>query len=159
MLYFLRRIFIIMSTLKNGDYNIPVSLKGGSGRAGIASPAPVHVDGKDVTAEITWSSEHYDYMKVDGKKYLKTNKSGNSTFEIPVKDISKPLDVIGDTTAMSKPYEIEYTITFDTAHAVRVGGSASPASVAIPVIIACAAAAVITCIAVKKHKKKASSND
>jgi hypothetical protein len=54
--------------LKDGDYKIPVTLKGGSGRAGIASPAPVHVEDKKTTAEITWSSEHYDYMKVDGKK-------------------------------------------------------------------------------------------
>ena len=147
-----------MATLKDGDYNIPVSLKGGSGRAGIASPAPVHVEKNKTTAEITWSSEHYDYMKVDGKKYLKTNKTGNSTFEIPVKDISKPLDVIGDTTAMSKPYEIEYTITFDTSKAQRVGGNSSAATVAIPVIIACAAAAVIACIAVKRHKKKAGTD-
>lgn len=147
-----------MSTLKNGDYNIPVSLKGGSGRAGIASPAPVHVEKNKTTAEITWSSPYYDYMKVDGKKYLKTNKSGNSTFEIPVQNISEPLDVIGDTTAMSKPYEIEYTITFDTAKAERVGGSSSTA-IAIPVIIACAAAAVCAVIAIKKRKKKAKTDE
>ena len=147
-----------MSTLKDGDYNIPVKLEGGSGRAGIASPAPVHIENKQTTATITWSSEHYDYMKVDGKKYLKTNKSGNSTFEIPVKEISKPLDVIGDTTAMGRPYEIGYTITFDTAKAERSGGP-SASTVAVPVIIACAAAAVIACMAIRRKKKKAKSNE
>lgn len=146
-----------MSTLKDGDYNIPVKLEGGSGRAGIASPAPVHIEDKQTTATITWSSEHYDYMKVDGKKYLKTNKSGNSTFEIPVKDISKPLDVIGDTTAMGRPYEIGYTITFDTAKAERSGGP-SASTVAVPVIIACAAA-VIACMTIRRKKKKVKSNE
>ncbi len=147
-----------MSTLKDGDYNIPVKLEGGSGRAGIASPASVHVEKNKTTAEITWSSEHYDYMKVDGKKYLKTNKSGNSTFEIPVKDISKPLDVIGDTTAMGRPYEIGYTITFDTAKAERSGGP-SASTVAVPVIITCAAAAVIACMTIRRKTKKAKSNE
>ena len=147
-----------MSTLKDGDYNIPVKLEGGSGRAGIASPAPVHIENKQTTATITWSSEHYDYTKVDGKTYLKTNKSGNSTFAIPVKDISKPRDVIGDTTAMGRPYEIGYTITFDTAKAERSGGP-SASTVAVPVIIACAAAAVIACMAIRRKKKKAKSNE
>ena len=142
--------------LKNGDYKIPVTLKGGSGRAGIASPAPVHVEDKKTTAEITWSSEHYDYMKVDGKKYLKTNKSGNSRFEIPIKDISKPVEVIGDTTAMSKPYQIEYTITFDTAKAERVGGSSVNVKyIAIPVMIACFVVGLVIGIKASRHKKKA----
>jgi hypothetical protein len=146
--------------LKDGDYQIPVTLKGGSGRAGISSPADVHVDNNKTTAEIIWSSPNYDYMKVDGKKYLKTNKSGNSTFEIPIDDISKPVDVIGDTTAMSKPYEIEYTITFDTAKAEKVGDSSSNVKyVAIPVMIACFVVGIVIGIRVSRKIKKAKSND
>lgn len=148
-----------MSTLKNGNYEIPVTLKGGSGRAGIESPAPVHVDGKNVTAQIIWSSDHYDYMKVDGKKYLKENKEGNSEFTIPVKDINKPLDVIGDTTAMSRPYEIEYTITFDTAKAQRVGGNGTMPYVTASIVIIAAVCAVIIGIRAKKKRKKASVNE
>ena len=32
---------------------------------------------------------------------------------------SIPLTVIGDTTAMSTPHEIEYTLTFDSSTAVE----------------------------------------
>ncbi len=146
--------------LKDGDYQIPVTLKGGSGRAGISSPADVHVKDHKTTAEIIWSSPNYDYMKVYGKKYLKTNKSGNSTFEIPIDDISKPVDVIGDTTAMSKPYEIEYTITFNTAKAERVGGSVSNVKyVAIPVMIACFVVGIVIGIKASRKIKKVKSND
>ena len=50
-------------------------------------------------------------MIVNGEKYLPVNTDGNSVFEIPVV-LDKPVDVIGDTVAMSKPHEIEYTLTF-----------------------------------------------
>ena len=49
---------------------------------------------------------------VDGEKYLPTNTEGNSTFEIPVAALGTPLAVTADTVAMSKPHEIEYTLTF-----------------------------------------------
>ena len=51
-------------------------------------------------------------MIVDGEKYLPVNTDGNSVFEIPVLIFDEPMTVIGDTVAMSKPHEIEYTITF-----------------------------------------------
>ena len=38
-----------------------------------------------------------------------------STFEIPVAAFDTELTVIGDTTAMSTPHEIEYTLNFDSA--------------------------------------------
>ena len=62
-----------------------------------------------------WSSDKYDYMLVDGERYLPSIKDGHATFLIPVKSIREPLQVIADTTAMSTPHEIEYTITFDAA--------------------------------------------
>ena len=52
-------------------------------------------------------------MLVDGEKYLPVNTEGNSVFEIPFSDLSSPVNVIADTVAMSKPHEIEYTLTFD----------------------------------------------
>ena len=51
-------------------------------------------------------------MLVDGEKYLPVNTEGDSVFEIPVLAFDEPMEVIGDTVAMSKPYEIEYTLTF-----------------------------------------------
>ena len=65
-----------------------------------------------MTATIQWSSPNYDYMIVDGEKYLPVNTEGDSVFEIPVLFFDKPMDVIGDTVAMSTPHEIEYTLTF-----------------------------------------------
>lgn len=95
-----------------GTYTCEFDFEGGSGRAYIESPAILNVDEEQVTATITWSSENYDYMIVDGEKYLPENTEGNSVFTIPVTVFDQPITVIGDTVAMSQPYEIEYTITF-----------------------------------------------
>ena len=98
--------------LADGTYTCDVTLEGGSGRATVESPAALTVADGRMTATIVWSSPNYDYMLVDGEKYLPTNTEGNSTFEIPVTALDTPLDVVGDTVAMSTPHEIEYTLTF-----------------------------------------------
>ena len=61
-----------------------MTLEGGSGRATVESPAALTVADGIMTATIVWSSPNYDYMLVDGEKYLPVNTEGNSTFEIPV---------------------------------------------------------------------------
>ena len=99
----------------DGTYTCDVTLEGGSGRATVDSPAALTVADGRMTATIVWSSPNYDYMLVDGEKYLPTNTEGNSTFEIPVAALDTPLDVVGDTVAMSTPHEIEYTLTFASA--------------------------------------------
>lgn len=101
------------SVKMQGDYTIEVTLEGGSGKATITSPCKIRADENGSVAVIEWSSPNYDYMIVDGEKYLPVNTEGNSVFEIPVNDFSVPLDVIADTVAMSKPHEIEYTINFN----------------------------------------------
>ncbi len=98
--------------LEDGTYSLELTFEGGSGKAKILSPVTVCVtDGKAV-ATVCWSSPNYDYMLVDGEKYLPVNTEGDSVFEIPVLCFDEPMQVIGDTVAMSKPYEIEYTLTF-----------------------------------------------
>ena len=99
----------------DGTYTCDVTLEGGSGRATVESPAALTVADGKMTAAIVWSSPNYDYMIVDGEKYLPTNTEGNSTFEIPVSALDTALDVTADTVAMSTPHEIEYTLTFDSA--------------------------------------------
>ena len=99
----------------DGTYTCDVTLEGGSGRATVESPAALTVADGKMTATIVWSSPNYDYMIVDGEKYLPTNTEGNSTFEIPVAALDTALDVTADTVAMSTPHEIEYTLTFDSA--------------------------------------------
>ena len=98
--------------LEDGIYTVELAFEGGSGKAKVLSPATVTVSGEKVTATIQWSSPNYDYMIVDGEKYLPVNTEGDSVFEIPVLFFDKPMDVIGDTVAMSKPHEIEYALTF-----------------------------------------------
>lgn len=98
--------------LKDGEYTAEVTMEGGSGRATIDSPTDISVKDGKVTAEIKWSSSHYDYMLVDGEKFLPVNTEGNSVFEVPVAEFDKPMTVMADTTAMSVPHEIEYTLTF-----------------------------------------------
>ena len=99
-------------TPADGEYSVNVTLEGGSGRATVESPAALTVADGKMTAVILWSSPNYDYMIVDGEKYLPTNTEGNSTFEIPVSALGTPLAVTADTVAMSTPHEIEYTLTF-----------------------------------------------
>ena len=101
-----------VETPADGSYTCEVTLAGGSGRATVDSPAALTVADGKMTATIVWSSPNYDYMIVDGEKYLPTNTEGNSTFEIPVSALGTPLSVVADTVAMSTPHEIEYTLTF-----------------------------------------------
>ena len=100
-------------SLEEGTYTVEIKFEGGSGRASIQSPVTLTVaaDGK-MTATVEWSSPNYDYMIVDGEKLFPVNTDGNSVFEIPVAGFDTPITVIGDTVAMSKPHEIEYTLTF-----------------------------------------------
>ena len=101
-----------VADLEDGTYDLNIVLEGGSGRASVTSPSTLTVEGGSGTAVIEWSSPNYDYMVVDGEKYYPVNEDGNSVFEIPVETLGVPVDVIGDTTAMSTPHEIEYTLIF-----------------------------------------------
>ena len=101
-----------LSTVEDGSYTCAVSLEGGSGRATVESPAALTVADGIMTATIVWSSPNYDYMLVNGEKYLPVNTEGNSVFEVPVEALDAPLTMIGDTVAMSTPHEVEYTVTF-----------------------------------------------
>ncbi|MBQ9631699.1 MAG: sirohydrochlorin cobaltochelatase [Lachnospiraceae bacterium] len=101
--------------LSDGQYQVEVALRGGSGKAEITSPAALSIRNGKATARIEWSSPHYDYMLVNEEKYLPVNEEGNSVFEIPVAVLDAPVTVTADTTAMSEPHEIEYTLTFDSA--------------------------------------------
>lgn len=109
---------------EDGTYQMEVELFGGSGRASVTSPAKVEIkDGKAV-ATLEWSSPNYDYMVVNGEKYLPVNTEGNSVFRIPVEAFDRDITVIADTVAMSTPHEIEYTLNF---HAGENGQNAAKA--------------------------------
>ena len=115
-------------------------LQGGSGKAFVETPCPVYEKEGILCALITWSSDHYDYMIVGGEKLLPVNTEGNAQFMVPLgspegiagegagiesaesgsmEALSDALngrtleiDVQADTTAMSTPHLIDYTLSF-----------------------------------------------
>lgn len=108
------RSFSELSEIPDGSYWIRVSMTGGSGRASISSPTGFYVKDGQATVDIHWSSASYDYMKLDGVRYdAFTDAAGHSAMTIPVSALNTAIPVLADTTAMSKPYEIEYQLSFD----------------------------------------------
>ncbi len=96
-------------SISDGEYTASVSLMGGSGRASIDSPCKVIVDNGKAYADIVWSSPNYDYMIVGGETYYPVNSEGNSEFLIPI-ELDKDMEIQADTTAMSTPHLIDYTL-------------------------------------------------
>jgi sirohydrochlorin cobaltochelatase len=101
--------------LEDGEYSVKATLEGGSGKAGIESPAKLTVKDGEAYARIVWSSGSFDYMIVDGKKYVNESTEGNSVFTVPVSGLKHKIPVTADTTAMSTPHEIEYDLYFELA--------------------------------------------
>lgn len=102
--------------LTDGEYAIDVTMTGGSGKATIQSPTLLTLNDGIAYATITWSSSNYDYMIVDGQKYLnESEEDANSRFMIPIADLTQDVPVIADTLAMGTPHEIQYVLTFDPA--------------------------------------------
>ncbi len=101
--------------LADGTYMIDVTLEGGSGKATVQSPAEMIVENGSASAVIIWNSPNYDYMIVDGNKFEFSGDGENAAFTIPVIGFDYKMPVTADTTAMSTPHEIEYTLFFDSS--------------------------------------------
>ena len=100
--------------LSDGEYRCAVTLSGGSGRASIQSPAALRVENGEVFASILWASSSYDYMRIKDERYDALSNDGGSLFEIPVAYFDRPISVAANTTAMSTPHEIAYSLCFDS---------------------------------------------
>lgn len=100
--------------LADGSYTVAAKLAGGSGRASITSPMKITIAGGKITGSVEMSSNYYDYAIVNGEKYLPVNTDGNSTFEVPFDGFDYAMPFTADTTRMSTPHEIDYTITLDS---------------------------------------------
>ena len=100
----------------DGEYPCEAELSGGSGKASIESPCSVRIENGKIFARLIWSSSNYDYMLVsdeNGETEKIMNEAapgGNSVFQIPVPFFDREFSIIADTTAMSVPHEIEYSL-------------------------------------------------
>lgn len=103
----------------DGSYTVEAVLQGGSGKASVQSPARLTVENGAMTATVIWSSKNYDRMIVNGQEYAPTYENGLSCFTIPVSALGTPLPVQAETTAMSQPHMIDYTLTFSSPEAVQ----------------------------------------
>ena len=103
----------------DGSYTVEAVLQGGSGKASVQSPARLTVENGAMTATVIWSSKNYDRMIVNGQEYAPTYENELSCFTIPVSALGTPLPVQAETTAMSQPHMIDYTLTFSNPEAVQ----------------------------------------
>ena len=101
--------------LADGVYTVDVKMEGGSGKASVESPAKLTVKDGKASAEIKWSSDKYDKMVVNYLEYTPEIIDGHSVFEIPVSGFDYRMPVQAETTAMSEPHMIDYTLYFDSA--------------------------------------------
>lgn len=99
--------------LEDGDYQIAVTLEGGSGRASLQSPTNLTIRDGEAIAEVIFQSPNYDYLISEDQKYISEIIDDQSVFRIPVPGFSHKLAISADTTAMSTPHEIDYTLYFD----------------------------------------------
>ena len=115
--------FFNKEEIEYGTYSCEVELAGGSGKATVESPAEVVTSESGNTVKLVWASSNYDYMIVDDIRYdNEAEANANSVFTIPFAEFDKPFNVIGDTTAMSTPHEIEYQITvYAPGHSLEAG--------------------------------------
>ena len=109
----------------DGTYTLEVALEGGSGRASVQSPAIVTVTDQKAVLTVEWSSSHYDYMLVGEEKYLPVSTEGNAVGGGPAAVLDGSISVTADTTAMSTPHEIDYTLILsgDTLQRTEAEGS------------------------------------
>lgn len=101
--------------LKDGEYTVKAVLSGGTGKASVTSPAEFTVEDGQATVYVEFSSDNYDYAIWDDVKYTSDISSGLSVFAFPLVGFDVEIPFVADTTAMSKPHEIEYTICFDSS--------------------------------------------
>jgi len=144
------------SRFADGVYTCTVTMTGGTGRASLSDPCTVTIRDGEATAKIEWSSQYYDYMIVDGKKIFPINNGGNSVFEFPIESFDSPIEVVGDTTALSQPYEIDYVLTFYSSSMMQKEGGKGPGwPVLVCVVCLFAVGYCAACIAAKRVHRTA----
>ena len=97
------------AALPDGEY-VPdgFTFSGGSGKVTISCPSVTLADGA-ATATLVFSSPNYPRLVADGAEYAAQHEGKTSIFRLPVA-LNADMTVVGTTTAMSQPHDIEYTI-------------------------------------------------
>lgn len=122
-------------TMQDGTY-VPAmfTVQGGTGKVTITCPE-VTITGGKAEARIEFSSPHYECVKVNGVQYDAENAGEenrkNSVFRIPV-ILDQEMTIIGLTTAMSRPHEIEYTLFISLTRKEDAASAGEAAPKALP---------------------------
>jgi len=97
------------AALPDGEY-VPdgFDFSGGTGKVKISCPRVVVTDGA-ATATLVFSSPNYPKVTVDGAEYAAAHDGDSSIFEVPAA-INADMTVVGTTTAMSQPHDVEYVV-------------------------------------------------
>ncbi len=112
------------------DDQIAVSLEGGTGKATILSPVALSTEDGQTYAHFVWTSSNYDLMVVDGIEYRPVSLEPGSTFVIPIEPDQHDLEIQAQTTAMSEPHLINYTVHFGVEPSSSTAGMAADAGTA-----------------------------
>lgn len=95
--------------ISDGEYTPEkFTWSGGTGRVQISCDKVVVKEGR-AYATLIFSSDHYQYVKVDGDTYYTTKSDGQASVEIPVV-LNQNMKIVGMTDKMSSAHEIEYNI-------------------------------------------------
>ena len=100
------------ATTPAADDKIAVSLEGGTGKATILSPVALSTEDGQTYAHFVWTSSNYDLMIVNDIEYRPVSLEPGSTFVIPIEPDQRSLEIQAQTTAMSEPHLINYTVHF-----------------------------------------------
>ena len=84
------------------------TFSGGSGKVTITCPT-IHISGGEVTADFVFSSVNYTNLRVDGTDYAPVVSEDSALFTVPVQ-INRAFEIVGTTTAMSRPHDVTYTV-------------------------------------------------
>lgn len=122
----------LAATYQDGTYSVPVSLSGGSGRNTVVSPCTVTVSGGQIHATVIFSKvskkepPEYTYLTTSlGTVYPQPYDSYSQVFyNVPIAGLGN-VNISMETTKMSTPYTLNYTLHFDASAIPTVGGSSS----------------------------------
>lgn len=99
---------------QDGSYSVSVGCEGGSGRGGVRS-ADIVVSSGSYTVTFYMSSANYTRARINGGDEIPAVIGSVSSFTTALYDLDAAVSLSAETTAMSEPHWIDYTVTIDTS--------------------------------------------